>query len=315
MVKLEKALLGRNGLIGRHFIGGTDVDRQRMVWFRSQFNLWAIRERERLAQVLQHPPYDVIDHDAGFAVMKAGRIAGTDDIIEPALSFIDSIDPTAKAQGMLKKPQLFTKLLDTDGLTLDSPYLRFVLQPNILRSVSAYLGVVPILKDIDIWYSTHPGTEELANSQLYHCDWESVTQLKVFVHATDVTPDSGPLTVMGAKTSQHVRERLGYTYLNNGKDDTYGRITDEMIQDLIGDQDQHTLTGEAGTVAFVDTGRCLHYGSRMRAESPPRTLVYYQFLPPTAFTQPLDYRKRAPFRHLAHPGLSRLQRLVLGAEL
>lgn len=314
MVQLERAFLGRNGVIGRRFIGGTDVDRQRLVWLRSQFNLWEIRERERLAAALQHPPYDLIPADAGFALVQ-NRFGRTDEITSRARSFIGSIDPTERAKGMLKKPQLFTRLLDPNDITLDSPYLRFVLQENLLRSVAAYLGVIPILKDIDIWYSAHPGTEDLSNSQLYHSDWESVTQMKLFVYATDVTSESGPLTVMGAKTSEQVRKQLNYTYLLHEKDDAYGRITDEEVQRLIGDHDQHTLTGPAGTLAFVDTGRCLHYGSRMTATSSPRTLVYYQFLPPTAFTQPLDYRKRAPFRHLAHDRHSRLQRLVLGAEL
>lgn len=306
-------LIGRDGIIGQRFIGGTDEDRRRYARFISRLNPRNPKERIEAAKSLQNTPTAFIAPEKGFALFEPGHFPGTDAVVATVREIMRETDPLKTASGMLNKPQLFTQILDRETLTLDSPFLRFALQSEILTAVSAYLGTVPILHDMDIWYSVSPSTDTFTTSQLWHCDWESLSQIRMFVYVSDVTPSHGPLAVLEAQTSRDLREHLGYTFFNHGSSDRFGRIPDEQIHQLIGDRSQHVLTGPAGSVAFVDTAQCLHYGSRVALQA-SRTVFACQFLPPTTFTRPLSPSKRAPFRHLSDPGLSNVQNLVLGHE-
>ena len=72
------------------------------------------------------------------------------------------------------------------------------------------------------------------------------------------------------------------------------------------------LSGPAGTVDFVDTSRCFHFGSRVDADGRPRRIAVFQYLTPYSFKF-ADHRNQAGFRHLATAGSTPLERLVLGA--
>ncbi|HEY5616822.1 MAG TPA: hypothetical protein VIK60_02700 [Vicinamibacterales bacterium] len=67
-----------------------------------------------------------------------------------------------------------------------------------------------------------------------------------------------------------------------------------------------------GTVCFVDTTQCFHFGSRVKHGVAPRLVTMIQYLTPSSFMLPRDHRAGSPYRHLATPDRSRSQRLVLG---
>ena len=73
------------------------------------------------------------------------------------------------------------------------------------------------------------------------------------------------------------------------------------------------LTGPPGTAGFVDTSRCFHYGSRTRKHAVSRVVALFQFVAPTAFCLPLNFRNGAPYRHLATSDMPAWRRFVLGA--
>jgi hypothetical protein len=55
------------------------------------------------------------------------------------------------------------------------------------------------------------------------------------------------------------------------------------------------LTGSAGTVGFVDTTRCLHFGGRPRkAGKPVRDQLVFQYLLPTSLLFPIDGDMKHP---------------------
>ena len=55
------------------------------------------------------------------------------------------------------------------------------------------------------------------------------------------------------------------------------------------------VVGPAGTVAFADTTRCLHFGGRPRAAGKPlRDMLVYQYLLPTSLLFPIDGDARQP---------------------
>lgn len=170
---------------------------------------------------------------------------------------------------------------------------------------ASYLGTIPILVYVDIWCSRP--TPQVANSQLYHCDWEAERQLKVFVHCSDVSEASGPLTVIPADKSKQLRDEIHYTYGGSRAE-----LADETVAEVVGLDDEVSFTGPPGTVVAVDTSRCFHYGSRVKEAGNWRVVTVIQYLAPTAFKLPLRATRGAPFRHLEDHGLSELQRLVLG---
>ena len=54
-----------------------------------------------------------------------------------------------------------------------------------------------------------------------------------------------------------------------------------------------------GTVCFVDTTQCFHFGSRVESGTAPRLVTMIQYLTPSSFMLPRDHRHGSPFRHLA----------------
>jgi hypothetical protein len=302
--KAQRSLLDK--AMFRYFRGGTDRKRDTYVSLRQKLDAKDFATRSETARQSADRAGFTIPRELGFKVFPPATFPEVDEVVKSAEQRIAAIEPEKLTGG---KSQLKTGLLDMSTLTLDSPQLRFALREDILAAVANYLGVAPVLAHIDVWYSIHEGGT-LKNKHLYHCDWEDTAQVKIFVYGSEVRGDSGPLVVMGADTSKFVRDKLAYTYVGQRQ-----RVTDEEVAALVGEKDQHPVIGPAGTCAFVDTSRCFHYGSRVEAAGTARLVTNFQYLTPYAFELPMDYSKVLPFRHLATPDLSSLQRLALGAEI
>ena len=260
--------------------------------------------RRRLAREFAYGARLRISPERGYVLISREELAGVDEVVQSAQKLIAENPPEDRQ--WRGKQQLRTGNLDMRQLTLDSPYLRFALHRDVLGAVSAYLGLIPLLVYIDVWYSRHSAT--LGNSHLFHCDWGALSQVKVFVHATTVDVTSGPLVVVGAEKSQRIRDEMKYNYIRPGV------IRDDEMCSFIKKEELRTMVGPPGTVAFVDTSRCFHYGSRLSEGAPPRVLTVFQFFTPFAFKVPLVHRTASPFRHLASHDTPLLDRLVLGLE-
>ena len=86
---------------------------------------------------------------------------------------------------------------------------------------------------------------------------------------------------MPASQSQQVRERVSYRYKQ--------RLSDEQVQVASAESLREVaLIGPAGTLAFLDTSRCLHYGSRISSPDARRLVIMLQYITPSAFILP-DY--------------------------
>jgi hypothetical protein len=243
-----------------------------------------------------------IPADAGFLIMPPDQCPETAAIVAEARAALDRFDASAPKRGKNKK-RFLQNVLDPASLTLESAVLRFALRTDILAMVARYLGVVPLLSTITVFHSD--ATEGApTSSQLYHCDGDDITQVKVFVYCSDVTPASGPLTVLDAKTTRRLQERTAYQFRD--------RLSDEKVRRIIGDATGHPILGPSGTMAFVDTSRCFHFGSRVAADAPPRLVTMIQYQTPYSFVIAADGERSLPFRSLAVPSLPPLQRLVLG---
>jgi hypothetical protein len=261
-----------------------------------------IERRRQMARDIAAGAAVSIPRDVGYVVCAPGTFDDVQGIVDAARAVMTEVDLEEK-KANANKP-FMVKLLERESLSVDSPLLRFALRRDIVASAAQYLGMVPILQYANVMYSSHAAAEP-AKSQLYHCDSDEAEQVKIFILCETVTPDTGPLTFVPAVQSQIVRDRVQYKYKT--------RLTDDAVRGAAEGPLQETpLVGPPGTAAFLDTSRCLHYGSRFRDQSARRLVVMLQYITPLAFILPDDFLQGATFRHLAHLSSDEVTSMVLG---
>ena len=271
----------------------------------------AARDARRFDLARELAPSASIDirADRGYAVVRPGGVSGAEDVVRATNERIDSIghDGLAEiAQRDKAKPYLAARLVDLDQVDLDSVYLRFALSKDVLATVSAYLGLVPVLYEFDVWYSM-PQPDAPKASQLWHLDHDDQKQVKVWLHASDVGPESGPLTAVNADASAEFAQRIEYD-VGRGY-----RVPDERVRELVPPAAITPFEGPRGTTVFVDTSSCFHFGSRVAPDAEPRRVVYFAYITPYSFNYG-DHRTEARFSALGAGVSDELERLVLGAD-
>jgi hypothetical protein len=267
----------------------------------------AERDAQRVELARTASPAIRIPQERGYLRVEPGTLPLADEVIRAANQTIDSVghDGLLEARSRRSKPYLVDRFIGFESIPLDSPYFRFALSDEVFDAVSAYLGVVPVLYDFDVWY-TIPSDEGPRGSQKWHLDHDDASQMKVWLYCSDLGPDSGPLTVLDAEQTSRLADEIGY---DMGEE---YRIPDEKLAAYEQAGTMTALTGEAGTVYFTDTSRCFHMGGRLAPGATPRRTAHFQFVTPYSFTFG-DHRQEARFRHLADDAPDERTRMVLGA--
>lgn len=282
-----------------------------------------VRDAFVVARHLQHPlrfatarrvarssapdPAIAVDPAQGFRIYPAGTFPEADDLARLAAGLLAAAgdSPLAHRKGKgLKK--FLVNMLDPATLDGDHPAVRLALRPDILDAVVAYMGTVPVLRSIQIFYS---GTleQEPVSSQLYHCDADDTRQLKIFVICSQIGSENGPLTLLDAARSEKVRRAVGYTFNS--------RLQDAEVDAVLGGPARPTeFVGPPGTSCLVDTSRCFHFGSRVVPGAAPRLVTMIQYLSPHAFVLPGDYKSGAAVPWAGDASLTSLQRTVLTGD-
>ena len=176
--------------------------------------------------------------------------------------------------------------------------IRFMVSRTILDSATAYLGTVPRLVGARLCWS--PPNETARSSQLFHFDFEDLQQLKMFINIFETTEEQGPLTFIPAEVSEKVQKFIRRD----------SRVSDERIYEAGARNREVKLVGPAGSGAFLDTSRCLHYGSRFNQRD--RLVLIVQFL-----NIHTSYQSTAPFQvpgDLPGLNLDPVQKLALGVK-
>jgi hypothetical protein len=281
------------------------TERERIVFekVRQTLSLPTILRRRAAARELSVALPFAIDRERGFNVFPPGAFPEAQEIVAETQTLGRDVDLTRPGLSKKARSGFMVPLLDLSTIGLRSPFLRLALRPDVIAAVSSYLGSVPVIAHLQVYYSA-AGSDEARSSQLFHCDADATAQVKIFVLCSEVTASNGPLTLLDARTSRIIRQRLGYHF--------GGKIKDKRLASLITPADHHPILGLPGTVCFVDTTQCFHFGSRVEYGVAPRLVTMIQYLTPSSFMLPRDHRAGSPFRHLATAGMPRTQRLVLG---
>ena len=247
---------------------------------RRQYAQWlgALRRRQidfrRRALADLPPPPHPIEPDVGFVVPSPSESWDLSAVVEQVRELAQNV-PSMEERSGHDKPYLLDLRLDV--LAAGSPLARLALNPEVIATAASHFGMVPVLAGVTLLRSPHvPGP--LSGSQLFHSDWEDVTQLKLFIYCSDVSFGDGPLTALSARASADVKRVLNYHYGGPGF-----RRADKEVLPLVAPGEVRAFEGPAGTAVFLDTSACLHYGSRVPPGAGDRLVVQFQFLRPSAF--------------------------------
>ncbi|MDB3996369.1 hypothetical protein N9445_01700, partial [bacterium] len=163
--------------------------------------------------------------------------------------------------------------LNQDRLMNYPSFINMATSDDILAIVADYLGFIPVLSEIALWYS-EPGQYGVEkSSQLYHLDNADTSQVKLFIHLDDVVASGGPFTFLGARDSELVLKRTKY-----GKKRNVERLSDEVVYDIVPGKHRIECSFDAGSITYVDTSKCLHFGSRCLDKG--RNIIMLQYLSP-----------------------------------
>ena len=291
--------------LNRFFQHRSESERRVFERMRQALSLPTIVTRRAAAREIAADASFTIHRDRGYAVFPPDAFAEAREIVAATADLGRQVDLTRPGLSKKARSGFMVPILDVASLTLDSPMLRLALRQDVIAAVSSYLGMVPVIAYLQLFYS-EANSDEARSSQLFHCDADATSQVKIFVLCSEVTRSNGPLTLLDAEMSRNVRSRLGYQF--------GGKIKDKRLAGIIDESDHVPIVGPPGTVCFVDTTQCFHFGSRVESGTAPRLVTMIQYLTPSSFMLPRDHRQGSPFRHLATHQLGRVQRMVLGAE-
>lgn len=244
--------------------------------------------RKRLSEGLPgHENMQAINAENGYLIEDMSKNDVVMNAVKYAKEVADSINWEDKARSS-KKAFLINEKFDLFSEKA-RPILDLALAPEIIKPISEYLGSFPVLSSAALWYS--PNSEHQSRgSQLYHLDGEDIRQVKCFLPIDEVTLDSGPLTILPAKISDNIYNKLHKQKRINRRNT---KLTDDVIYEDINSNNAIPVIGKPGTVAFVDTCRCYHYGSR--SAKAPRLVLHLHYYSAFSKMMPLWGRKEKVF--------------------
>ncbi len=211
----------------------------------------------------------------GFTLDTTGSLPYLDEMLEAADEVIAERAGTAEVDDRYRA--FFRNLIEVGDLDRWPQLLDFVTSSQLIATVGDYLGFVPALsktlptgvrlvesgKHLDSLAHLPP-----RDSQVFHIDPYDHPMVYVIVLVRDCTPEAGPFTFLPASVSERAASKLDYW--SRGR--PY-RLSDEEIYSVVDESEKVELTYPRGTVLFIDTSRCFHYGARNGEE--PRFQVMY----------------------------------------
>ncbi len=160
----------------------------------------------------------------------------------------------------------------------------FLLDDYFLSLAAVEIGSLPRISGVMLAWSVK--NDLLEASQLFHLDQEDNKQVKFFINLSEVGDQSGPLTFLSATDSMRVSSELGTAAPGEHVGPSH-RVPDSVVDGMLTPNHVNRLIGPAGTGLALNTGRCLHYGSRCQADD--RVILMFQFVPANVFREPSSF--------------------------
>ena len=173
-------------------------------------------------------------------------------------------------------------VLSKNDFEASDPIIKIAMDDYFVDMASNYLGMIPLIGQIHLWYSPNNSQQD-EGSQFFHLDYADIKQFKVFIMLDDIDDNSGPLTFIPALNSKIISESINYKLSNEEI-----RVPDEIVEKYVNKDSWIKATGKKGEVLYIDTCRCMHFGSRNGIK--PRRILMIQYITPFSFTLPWKYK-------------------------
>jgi hypothetical protein len=217
-------------------------------------------------------------------------------VADVAQAKVNRLDELAGKQELRHK-SFWVSLLDEDlvngAFATDHPFVRYALQPGVLRILGDYMHDLPQLSDVLLTLSRPTENKPLSYSQLWHLDHDDKRVCKLFIYLTDVRDTAdGPLTFIPAPSSKPFRNTLK-SHMSDDK--VFAKVDRSAVKEIVAPRLSSFI---------VNTARCLHMGSRIQSD---RTRLLYT----ATYIQPPRMYPEPPARFRATAPLTEIERAVM----
>lgn len=264
----------------------------------------------------------VLPMQDGWAVDTSRTLPHLDQLIEDSQQVIRERGGVHRGGG---DRSFFQQILTDEHIARFPSILDFATSSDILRTVIDYMKMIPTLsvsKPLGVRLNesdaklSEPTNGAYRESQLFHRDYHDQPMVYAIVTLRDVTHESGPFSILPASISARASAALQY-----GRRGRAYRITDDQMYATVDRKELFEFAHPAGSVLFVDSSACFHYGSRDAII--PRYLMMYAYVSVCRTDFGDILRKESPIpvlddsartrrtRYPAAAGDSRLRRLIL----
>lgn len=273
--------------------------------------------RDRFAELLDEnetPSLPPIELEDGWAIDDSMTLPHLDRILESAERLIEE-----RAGRRLSEKGAYRSYFqdvwkpDTDPGNYPE-FLDFATSSDLVSVVARYIERIPALSttlpsgirfvESNSAFDDQPDCPH--DSQLYHIDYYSLPNVYVLVLLRDTDPDQGPWTFLPRPVSERVRKELGYWSEGRGY-----RVSDEEVYSIADPDEVIEFTGKKGTVLFIESSGCFHFGSRNAVRPRFQLMLGYTGACRTDFSETFLEPKIYPVSE----GDSLLRRLVLQKNL
>lgn len=235
-------------------------------------------------------------HDGYVDVTSLVDRALAEAVLDVGQSKVMRLDELSAKQQLGHK-SFWVSLLDEDlvngAFATDHPFVRYALQPGVLRILGDFMHDLPQLSDVLLTLSRPTENKPLSYSQLWHLDHDDKRVCKLFIYLTDVRDTTdGPLTFIPAPSSKPFRNTIK-SHMSDDK--VFAKVDRSAVKELVAPR----LTS-----FIVNTARCLHMGSRIQSD---RTRLLYT----ATYIQPPRMYAEPPPRFRAVGDLSDVERAVM----
>jgi hypothetical protein len=195
----------------------------------------------------------------GIVVTNSRVVFGESNLLHELVQAVDELEThhlgeierrRKQTDAPANKQYLVELLGSRPTLDPESIFVRFALQPNLLKMANSYLGMYSRLSFFNVWHNL-PTQRGPSNAQLWHRDLDDRMIFKLFVYLTDVTERDGPL-VYAPRT--HYAGRMRREPETFGEEGTTAlRSNDEQMSHVVPRDKWISAVGSKLTVILVDT--------------------------------------------------------------
>jgi hypothetical protein len=242
--------------------------------------------RARRVEILKELPTAPAWSEASRKLAEDGHVDVTSIVDRSLAETVAAVsdDKVTRLNELKDKQQLghksfWVSLLDEDlvngAFATDHPFVRYALQPAVLRILGDFMHDLPQLSDVLLTLSQPTENKPLTYSQLWHLDHDDKRVCKLFIYLTDVrdTKD-GPLTFIPVQSSKPFRNTIK------------SHMSDEKVFSKVDRSTVKEIVAPRLSSFIVNTARCLHMGSRIQSDRMRLLYTATYIQPPRMYPEP-----------------------------